>query len=659
MGLEEAGINTLQLDNFSGGLNSNELSSQIKDNEASDAQNVVYFDGGIKKVPGFTRYSSQIGGSGATGRVTGIHDFQQRDGTQFLVVTIADAIYNFTSAPGTDITGGLTVNDALHTFITFNDKLIGTNYTDAPWIWDGTGNAAALGGGPPDQAKWVSTFNSRAVLGNVIVGANTFSTRVYFSAIDNPESWDTTDDFWEFESDDGQEITGIRQLKDKLVVYRNNSIGIVTGYGLQSWQVQRDFVKGIGCISGYSLKTGYISTAAGLKEVHIFMSEEGLKAFDGTNVYHMPIPTQGEEYKVFEYFDGLNKARFNSAVGEYYRKRNWFYVFHSDSGSSVNDSASIYDYNNNSLWPMKNINASYATTRFNYTTKEFELVIGTDDGILYYLDEDEEEIEQTTELVTNGSMEADSDWTSHGTPSTNDRSNVQALNGTWSRRCITDATDEGIYQDITTVVGSRYKAWCYVYVTAGEALIEKEDTDGSDAVASTTSAAASWVRLGIKFTATATTSRIIIRNSTTAASTFYVDDVSVRNADIDGFWESKNFDFGSEQDMKILREFVPFATEEGDYDVTFTLKYNKTAGGSTVDTLNLSASGTIWNTFIWNAATWGGREEIQDDLVNLDQDAFRSLRIRLRNTYGGQPFQISKILLSAKPIGRRWYFEGT
>ena len=59
--------------------------------------------------------------------------------------------------------------------------------------------------------------------------------------------------------------------------------------------------------------------------------------------------------------------------------------------------------------------------------------------------------------VTNGSMEADSNWASEGTPTTDEQSSTQAYSDTYSRKFTTDAADEGIESDtFTTVAGTTY-----------------------------------------------------------------------------------------------------------------------------------------------------------------------------------------------------------
>ena len=69
-----------------------------------------------------------------------------------------------------------------------------------------------------------------------------------------------------------------------------------------------------------------------------------------------------------------------------------------------------------------------------------------------------------SELITNGTMEADSNWNNLNTPTTNERSSTQALEGTYSRKFIADSQYDGLESDAITVVnGSTYKSTIWVY----------------------------------------------------------------------------------------------------------------------------------------------------------------------------------------------------
>jgi len=133
-----------------------------------------------------------------------------------------------------------------------------------------------------------------------------------------------------------------------------------------------------------------------------------------------------------------------------------------------------------------------------------------------------------TELLTNGDMEAANSWTNRGTPGTNAQSNEQFHGGANSRKIVTDVISEGAYQDIVTVVGAWYEVRGWVYVTAGDAKIGKEDTDGSDQVLTSQATAGAWNEFAVIFQATETTSRIFFQSDATAISTFYADDISVK-----------------------------------------------------------------------------------------------------------------------------------
>ena len=93
MGQEQANILGATLNDMSGGLNSNKISTQISDSDAINAQNVYYYDGFLKKMFGATRVNTMIGGEESTDSINGIYDFQMRDATRNLVVVTASAIY--------------------------------------------------------------------------------------------------------------------------------------------------------------------------------------------------------------------------------------------------------------------------------------------------------------------------------------------------------------------------------------------------------------------------------------------------------------------------------------------------------------------------------------------------------------------------------------
>lgn len=121
--------------------------------------------------------------------------------------------------------------------------------------------------------------------------------------------------------------------------------------------------------------------------------------------------------------------------------------------------------------------------------------------------------------VTNGDMEADSDWTDVGTPTTNEQSNTQAYEGTYSRHIVADADGEGITQTLTTNDEDWVVLSARVYLESGGV---KMNFGGAEQDSTTTTG--SWIHLR-GFTQASGTSETLQFLSDGGAAEFYVDDV--------------------------------------------------------------------------------------------------------------------------------------
>lgn len=133
------------------------------------------------------------------------------------------------------------------------------------------------------------------------------------------------------------------------------------------------------------------------------------------------------------------------------------------------------------------------------------------------------------ELITNGTMEADSNWADRniGEGESNTRSTEQANNGTYSRKIVATANDSGCKSDNFSVVAGRaYLVECYVYVVSGTCRIQRAAGYVDVTVSST--GTGSWEKLSGLATSTATNDESFKIVADGGASTFYVDDVSVK-----------------------------------------------------------------------------------------------------------------------------------
>jgi len=135
------------------------------------------------------------------------------------------------------------------------------------------------------------------------------------------------------------------------------------------------------------------------------------------------------------------------------------------------------------------------------------------------------------ELITNGSMEVNANWTTLGSPVACAQTNAQAHGGTFSWIVQSDAQYEGIYQELaaTYAPGTRFAWDVWVYGSAGEYIrIDMCTPAGSAFYSEVDLLAAGWNHFtGHAMPTTATLCRFRVM-SYTASMIFYVDDASVK-----------------------------------------------------------------------------------------------------------------------------------
>ena len=139
----------------------------------------------------------------------------------------------------------------------------------------------------------------------------------------------------------------------------------------------------------------------------------------------------------------------------------------------------------------------------------------------------------TTTAIINGTMEADSSWTSYNSPDSNIRSSTQAHGGTYSRRIIVNGERQGIYSNVFTIeefITYRLSIWLYgdgnkwsVYVDDGSERYCIKDF-GSDVL---TPISGEWTQHVLHFQprGRSTTTRVYIISADDHAGTLYIDDV--------------------------------------------------------------------------------------------------------------------------------------
>lgn len=332
---------------LSGGLNDSFDPTALESNEASDLQNVVFTTGGsVKKRSGFSQINSTAAPS-ASAVTTGGTFYKLSDGTRYLVRLVndtTDLIQKMDYGAGTsgpdgtwdDITGATAIavgNDHQGDFAQAFDTLViedGVN-TTAPFKWTGSGNAAVLGGSPPEATMveyhknhlWSAgdTDNrSRVVFSNICITSST-CIETY-----------TATDFFELDTNDGQVITGIKSGLDCLYVWKTSSIWRICGSSRDTF-TQEQMVRDIGTASNSSI--------AIINNQFLFKTQLGDYAvYDGgINVKILSSKIEGTLAALNQNrLDAVRATAFDDGTGD-----QDYYVCETASGGATHNRLLLYD----------------------------------------------------------------------------------------------------------------------------------------------------------------------------------------------------------------------------------------------------------------------------------------------------------------------------
>jgi hypothetical protein len=328
-----------------GGLNTTAGPLGLQENEASDVQNIDFDKfGSILQRNGYTDIV-ELPGTPTNPASDGLYWFEFDSGggaTARRSIKIADSKMLAQTSIGptwTDVTGGLTITPGFHCdFETFLNTVLVTNGQDAPWQWDGNlGGTATTMTVPANltKAKFVRQFQNYTILANVELSTTgSHPSRFYWSTIQSISAWNAAD-FIEVSRDDGQEITGIKVLGDRLVIYKTKSIYIAlfTGDRDIPFIVQKTNSP-VGCIAPFSIQ----ATENG----HVFAAYDGIYFFDGANAYKL-------SDRINRTYTTLNRIQLPNARSLYQYDKNRYWLAVPEAGSTENNKVIVWHSFNNAF----------------------------------------------------------------------------------------------------------------------------------------------------------------------------------------------------------------------------------------------------------------------------------------------------------------------
>ena len=339
-----------------GGLNTRAGALAVKDNQASDLQNVnLSTTGSIVKRNGNTKFGDSLSN---VDNVTLIADYQLVGGTQKVVTASGNKIFKTDSTTdGTwdDITSGETITqDLVFDWSQFRNILVFTNGTDLVLAWDQTSSASDIKQltVPTNltKAKHTAIFNEFHFLGNVTVSSTDHPSRLHFSNVGEVETWTDTDTVDVGRDKAEGRITMMEPLGDRLVV--GKQFGAIynvffTGDSDLPFVTQKSFSQ-IGC--------GADRSAVVVNNVLFFWSTDGVGfyAYDGLNSIKISDRIQPT-------LDGFTSDRYADVIGHALPTLGQIWWSMTSSGST-HDRIVIYDYINNAWLIHKGIAANYLQT---------------------------------------------------------------------------------------------------------------------------------------------------------------------------------------------------------------------------------------------------------------------------------------------------------
>jgi hypothetical protein len=320
----------IQLNDFSGGLNTFDPEYISALNQSPDLDNIILLDKGFKKRNGDSAWNSSAMVSSSTA-IQGAGYIKYDAGTEFLNAVTGTKFFADSGLSGTmsDKTGAVAITSGQNNIwnaVNFNNLQIWFGGApDAPFKYSGTGNAAALGGTPP-------TANNVFGANNRIFAMNTTAnpSRIYWPILSNPEDWTGTGSGnADVAASDGEGLQcGVVTGPDTAILFKNSSthLMVLTRQPFPIYQLQRGI--GIAGKNAWAMANGVI-----------YFITPGLRmksTVDGVNFQTFP-------NDINDIWDTINTNRIQYIQGFYYQPLEWICWLVSTGSSTTNNYLIIWD----------------------------------------------------------------------------------------------------------------------------------------------------------------------------------------------------------------------------------------------------------------------------------------------------------------------------
>lgn len=339
MGRRELDIKILTLEKLDAGYFPNMDFNDVPDGGSPDCRHVFYRRSALRVFPGMDLLNSS---AAATTYGSGLH-YININGVQKRVAVFGTKFYEDVSGTWTDRTGAITISSGdLVQFLDHqqnaNKYVIGVpGGGNAPFKWTGSGNAAVLGGSPPN-------FTTIAKYHNAIFGA--VDENVYWSDTSDPETWDTAKWIKPFEKD----VKCLVSHGPKLAVLMEDHIGSIQGYDYLDYEAEEKEITTFGCVGKHAAKNCFWGESD--LKVIATVAKDGVWVFDeafGTN------KILGDNH----FKDTFNQSYLYKSSMAYWRDENLLFIALPAGSSTEPNYLIIVNTKTGAWWPGPSIHADY------------------------------------------------------------------------------------------------------------------------------------------------------------------------------------------------------------------------------------------------------------------------------------------------------------
>lgn len=517
---------------FFGSLDTTSDISGMAEESSPDNLNVVYDQ--ILSVMSRKGYTKLLT-TPTSSFIGGMYSLYQSTGTRQLVYASSNHLYKYDNA------GGSTVLTGTPATFTSDKQWSMDEYQDSIYAGNGSDNLIAYNGTSYTIANAAISPQFVKVHKNRVYCANKNSSTLYFSDAGNPNSF-PVNNFILINTNDGQNITGISEIMDNLIIFKDDSVWILTGEPLGAGNtttignLQLRQANGTGGCSAFR-------TICKVGQTLVFMHHTGIYALQNYS-YQLISPLLNKTFK-----QSMNQTIINQCWAVYSSQEKKYILGYPNSSSNTPDKAIVYDFltKNYSMWD--HIPGSCAVT-FKFSGTDETVCMGDPNkGNIYELFSGDADIAGDNGTATDGNTLTLTDSSKN-----------------WTVNQFTDCR-VAIYTVTNDPVTGNPLANTFI---------------GTSTVTSNTST-----------TLTLSTAMPVNTKGYLYTIGYFTS-----------YWTSKNFDFGMIGYVKKYR-FLNMFTDSHNYNMQFGYSVDFAPLGFQ-KAFRLSSNASIWGSFVWGNFLWGG-----------------------------------------------------